>query len=95
MADYMGELSRLSELTRFAELTRFLYVLSIILTFRLPMQSELSRLAGTAAVTCRVNSLSRCHSGFGPPGPYQLADSDPYGTYPLADMYPLPRNWTP
>jgi hypothetical protein len=31
----MGELSRLSELTRFAELTRFLYVLSIILTFRL------------------------------------------------------------
>jgi hypothetical protein len=34
-ADYMGELSRLSELTRFAELTRFLYVLSIILTFRL------------------------------------------------------------
>ena len=34
-ADYMGELSRLNELTRFAELTRFLYVLSIILTFRL------------------------------------------------------------
>ena len=29
------------------------------------------------------------------PGPYQLADSDPYGTYPLADMYPFPRNWTP
>jgi hypothetical protein len=33
--------------------------------------------------------------GYGPPGPYQLADLDPYGTYPLADMYPLPRNWTP
>jgi hypothetical protein len=33
--DYMGELSQLSELTRFAELTRFLYVMSIILTFRL------------------------------------------------------------
>ena len=54
-ADYMGELSRLSELTRFAELTRFLYVLSIILTFQL----HAKRVAGTAAVACRVNSLSR------------------------------------
>jgi hypothetical protein len=32
---WASELSRLSKLTRFAELTRFLYVLSIILTFRL------------------------------------------------------------
>ena len=27
--------------------------------------------------------------GYGPPGPYQLADSDPYGTYPLADITPF------
>jgi hypothetical protein len=36
-----------------------------------------------------------CHSWFGlpadmdpPPRPYPLVDSDPYGTYPLPDMYP-------
>jgi hypothetical protein len=23
--------------------------------------------------------------GYGPPGPYQLVDSDPYGTYPLKE----------